>query len=179
MFWKYLLFETKLLLLNKKNWLLGLALILFSHFIIHIIVNWILLSLKRKYGKVGKVLRVFDSFPGSVWQTQEGKEIYANLLEQVGFIFWQRLYLSREVDNPDSFFSAGPNFHKFFDAGLRLNELRLELHEKENKGIRRDHIVPVDEILKKMLSTSTTKSMNSPSSRIHLERAIIYRSHWN
>ena len=29
MFWKYLLFETKLLLLNKKNWLLGIALILF------------------------------------------------------------------------------------------------------------------------------------------------------
>ncbi len=44
MLWKYLLFETKLLLLNKKNWLLGIALILFFRFIIHIIVNWIWLT---------------------------------------------------------------------------------------------------------------------------------------
>ena len=93
-------------------------------------------------------MRFSIHFPASVWQTQEGKEIYANLLEQVGLIFWQRLYLSKEVDNPDSFFSAGPNFHKYFDAGLRLNELRLELHQQGNKGIHRDHIVPVDEILK-------------------------------
>ena len=48
----------------------------------------------------------------------------------------------------DGYFSAGPNFHKFFDAGLKLNELRLELHQRGNKGIHQDHIIPIDEILK-------------------------------
>ena len=39
---------------------------------------------------------MFDYFPGSVWQTEEGKEMYANLLEQQGLLFWQRLYLDND-----------------------------------------------------------------------------------
>ncbi|MDN4607999.1 hypothetical protein [Sporosarcina highlanderae] len=149
MFRKYLLFEIKLLVLNKKNWLLGFALILFFPLYYSHYSQLDIVDMKEEItDKSETFYEVFNSFPGSVWQTQEGKEIYANLLEQVGLLFWQRLYLSKEVDNPESFFSAGPNFQKFFDAGLKLNELRLDLHQRGNKGIHRDHIIPVNEILK-------------------------------
>ncbi|WP_339251463.1 hypothetical protein NSQ43_14955 [Sporosarcina sp. FSL W8-0480] len=149
MFWKYFLFEMKLLLLNKKNWLLGLALILFFPLYYTHYSKLEIVELKEEAIKKSETFyEVFNYFPASVWQTQEGKEIYANLLEQSGLLFWQRLYLSKDVDNPDSFFSAGPNYQKFFETGLKLNELRLDLHERGNKGIHRDHIVPIDEILK-------------------------------
>ncbi len=148
MFWKYLLFESKLLLLNKKNWLLGLALVLFfplyySHYSQLDIVD----TKEEVTEKAYKFHEVFDYFPGSVWQTEEGKEMYANLLEQQGLLFWQKLYLDNE-ENVDGYFGAGPNFHNFFDKGLKLNELRLDLHQLGNKGIHQDHIVPIDEILK-------------------------------
>lgn len=149
MFWKYLLFETKLLLLNKKNWLLGLALILFFPIYYSHYSQLDIVELKEEATEKSETFyEVFDSFPGSVWETAEGKEIYANLLEQSGLLFWQRLYLNKDVTDTESFFSVGPNFHKFFDGGLRLNELRLDLHQRGNKGIHQDHIVPVDEILK-------------------------------
>ena len=148
MFWKYLLFESKLLLLNKKNWLLGLALVLFfplyySHYSQLDIVE----TREEVTVKAYKFHEVFDYFPASVWQTEEGKEMYANLLEQQGLLFWQKLYLDNE-ENVDGYFGAGSNFHKFFDVGLKLNELRLDLHQRGNKGIHKDHIVPIDEILK-------------------------------
>ncbi|WP_252502306.1 hypothetical protein [Sporosarcina sp. Marseille-Q4943] len=148
MFWKYLLFETKLLLLNKKNWLLGLALILFFPLYYSHYSQLDIVEIEEKVTEEAeKFVEVFDSFPGTVWQTQEGKEIHANLLEQMGLLHWQRLYVRKDGDF-DGYFGAGPKFHKFFDARLKLNELRLDLHQRGNKGVRRDHIVPVDEILK-------------------------------
>ncbi|WP_432359949.1 hypothetical protein [Sporosarcina sp. UB5] len=148
MFWKYLLFETKLLLLNRKNWLLGLGLILFFPMYYSHYSQLDIVEIREEVAKESeKFYEVFNSFPGSVWETQEGKEIYANLLEQIGLLHWQVLYL-RKDGNLDGYFGAGPNFHKFFDGRLKLNELRLDLHQRGNKGIHREHIVPVDEILK-------------------------------
>ena len=148
MFWKYLLFESKLLLLNKKNWLLGLALVLFFPLYYSHYSQLDIVETKEKVTvKAYNFHEVFDYFPGSVWQTEEGKEMYANLLEQQGLLFWQKLYLDNDK-NVDGYFGAGPNFHKFFDVGMKLNELRLDLHQRGNKGIHQDHIVPIDEILK-------------------------------
>lgn len=148
MFWHYFLFEMRLLLANKKNWLLGFALILFyplyySHYSQ---LDFVKLS-EKKQEEAEKFLEVFDTFPGTVWETEEGKEILDNLTKQSGLMNWQTLYL-HNTGNSDGFFGAGPNFHKFFDTGLKLNELRLDLHRRGNKGIKRDLIVPVDEILK-------------------------------
>lgn len=93
--------------------------------------------------------KILDKFPGSVWQTEEGKEIRANLVKQSSVLNMQRLYLRNDGNgNPDGFFGAGLNFDKYFDAGLELNELRLDLHRRGNKGIQKEYIVPIDEILK-------------------------------
>ena len=94
-------------------------------------------------------LRFLDKFPGSVWETEEGKEIRDILVQQSALINMQRLYLRNEEQGiTDGPFGAGPNFHKFFDAGLELNELRLELHRRGNKGIQKEYIIPIDEIQK-------------------------------
>ncbi|WP_060210123.1 hypothetical protein [Sporosarcina koreensis] len=148
MFWKYLLFETRLLLLNKKNWLLGLALILFFPLYYSHYSQLDLIDIREEKNEEAENFpKILDKFPGSVWQTKEGKEIRAILIEQSSLLNMQRLYLRNEGIS-QGYFSAGPNFHKFFDAGLQLNELRLDLHRRGNKGIQKEYIVPVDEILK-------------------------------
>ncbi|MFC5604158.1 hypothetical protein [Sporosarcina koreensis] len=150
MFLKYLLFEMKLLLLNKKNWLLGIALILFfplyySHYSQLDMVD----IREEKNEEAENFPKILDKFPGSVWQTEEGKEIRSILIQQSSLLNMQRLYLRNEEQGiSHGFFGAGPNFHKFFDAGLELNELRLELHRRGNKGIQKEYIVPIDEIQK-------------------------------
>ncbi|MBD7984907.1 hypothetical protein H9649_09950 [Sporosarcina sp. Sa2YVA2] len=148
MFWNYLVFEAKLLLSNKKNWLLGLVLILFfpiyySHYSQTDIVG----INEKKNAEAEKFIDLFDTFPGSVWMTDEGKIIREILKEQISLMNWQRLYLKTD-GNSDGYFGAGTNFEKYFEAGLQLNELRLDLHRRGNKGIQRDHIMPVNEILK-------------------------------
>ncbi|MGN7388118.1 hypothetical protein [Sporosarcina sp. SAFN-015] len=150
MFWKYLLFELRLLVLNKKNWLLGLALVLFFPLYYSHYSQLDLIDIREEKNEEAENFpKILDKFPGSVWQTEEGKEIRENLIEQSSLINMQRLYLRNEEQGISrGFFSAGPNFQKFFDAGLQLNELRLELHRRGNKGIQREYIVPVDEILK-------------------------------
>ena len=147
-FWNYVLFEAKLLLSNKKNWMLGLLLILFfplyfSHYSQLDIVG----INEKKNEEAEKFIELFDTFPGSVWITDEGKEIRAILKEQITLMNWQRLYLKTD-GNTDGYFGAGANFEKYFDAGLQLNELRLDMHRRGNKGIQRDHIMPVTEIQK-------------------------------
>ena len=138
MFWKYLLFETKLLLLNKKNWLLGIALILllplyYSHY-----SQLDMVDIREKKSKEADSFhQILDKFPGSVWETEEGKEIRAMLIQQSSLISIQRLSLYKDDD-----------FNVFFDAGLELNELRLELHRRGNKGIQKEYIIPIDEIQK-------------------------------
>ncbi|MDN4607995.1 hypothetical protein [Sporosarcina highlanderae] len=138
MFWKYLLFETKLLLLNKKNWLLGLALILFFPLYYSYYSKLDLVDIREEMDEeVDNLHKTYDKFPGSVWQTNEGKEIRANLIEQSSLINMKRYALWKDSD-----------FHEFFDAGLKLNELRLENHQRGNKGIQKEYIIPVNEILK-------------------------------
>ncbi|WHT47996.1 hypothetical protein QNH10_18350 [Sporosarcina thermotolerans] len=87
--------------------------------------------------EVDKLHKAFDKFPGSVWQTEEGKEIRGILIQQSSLLSQQRYALWKDDD-----------FHEFFDAGLELNELRLEMHRRGNKGIQKEYIIPVDEILK-------------------------------
>lgn len=147
MFWKYLLFEMKLLMLNRKNWLLGIALILFFPLYFSYYSQLDLVDQREeKNEEAENFLQIFDKFPGSVWETEEGKEIRDNLIQQSSLLNMQRLYLINE-GYPDGYFGPGPNFHKFFEVGLELNELRLDLHERGNKGVQKEYIVPIDEIL--------------------------------
>ena len=51
----------------------------------------------------------------------------------------QRYYLWKKED-----------YDKYIEDGLKLNELRLELHELGNKGIHPNYVIPIDEIQKEM-----------------------------
>ncbi|MFS0688416.1 hypothetical protein AB1K89_04070 [Sporosarcina sp. 179-K 8C2 HS] len=136
MFWKYLLFETKLLMHNRKNWLLGIALILFFPlYYLHYSQTDLEDLLKKKNLDSQQFHTIFNAFPTELRHTPEGEGIYNNLTQQIMMIDMQRFYLWQKK-----------HYDKFIENGLKLNELRLELHELGNKGIHPNHIIPKDEI---------------------------------
>lgn len=140
MFWKYLLFETKLLLHNRKNWLLGIGLILFfplyySHYSQIDIKDMQML----KNEEARHFHTVFNAFPEELRETAEGEATYINLTQQSSLINMQRFYLWKKDD-----------YDKYIEDGLKLNELRLELHELGNKGIHPKYVIPKDVIQKEL-----------------------------
>ena len=140
MFWKYLLFETKLLLHNRKNWLLGICLILFfplyySQYSQIDIKD--LHMLKNEEAK--QMFTVFYAFPYELRETAEGEAIYTNLTQQASLINMQRYSLWKKKD-----------YDKYIEDGLKLSELRLEIHKLGNKGIHPDYVIPKNEIQKEI-----------------------------
>lgn len=137
MFWKYLLFELKLLLSNRKNWLLGIVLLLFSplYFLIYSQAEPETLQGKKK-NEAAVFETIFFQFSDALRETPEGEEIYNNLTKQVSLINMQRFFLTRSEDD------------QYIDNGLKLNELRLQMHESGNKGIPPYLVVPKEEIFK-------------------------------
>ena len=140
MFWKYLLFETKLLIHNRKNWLLGIGLILFFPLYYS---QYSQISIKdmqmMKNEEAQHFHTVFNAFPEELRETTEGEATYNNLTQQSSLINMQRFYLWKKDDHD-----------KYIEDGLKLNELRLELHELGNKGIHPNYVIPKDVIQKEM-----------------------------
>lgn len=151
MFWKYLLFELKLLLSNRKNWLLGLALLLYFplYFLIYSQTEFETLKEKKKEEAAG-FDTIFFNFPDTLRETPEGKEIYNNFTEQVSLINMQRFFLTRSEDD------------QYIDNGLRLNELRLHIHGIGNKGVPSHLVVPKVEIFKEDALLSYNKKHQLP-----------------
>ncbi|MCG7344610.1 hypothetical protein MHZ92_10715 [Sporosarcina sp. ACRSL] len=140
MFWKYLLFETKLLLHNRKNWLLGIGLILFFLlYYTHYSQTDIKDIHKLKNEEAQRFHTVFNAFPEELRETAEGEATYNNLTQQASLINMQRYYLWKKDD-----------YDKYIEDGLKLNALRLELHELGNKGIHPNYVIPREEIQKEM-----------------------------
>lgn len=140
MFWKYLLFETKLLLHNRKNWLLGIGLILFFPLYYSQYSQITIKDMQRlKNEEAQHFHTVFNAFPEELRETAEGEAIYTNLTQQSSLINMQRFYLWKK-----------DNYDKYIDDGLKLNELRLELHELGNKGIHPNYVIPKDVIQKEI-----------------------------
>ncbi len=136
MFWKYLLFETKLLMHNRKNWLLGIVLILFFPlYYFHYSQTDLEDMLKNKNLAAEQFHTIFNAFPIELQHSPEGEVIYNNLTQQASLINMQRFYLWQKN-----------HYDKYIENGLKLNELRLELHELGNKGIHPNYIIPKDEI---------------------------------
>lgn len=140
MFWKYLLFETKLLLHNRKNWLLGIGLILFFPLYYTQYSQLDIKDMQRlKNEEAEHMFTVFNAFPEDLRETAVGEATYNNLTQQSSSINMQRFYLWKKED-----------YDKYIEEGLKLNELRLELHELGNKGIHPNYVIPKDEIQKDM-----------------------------
>ncbi|REB06117.1 hypothetical protein DVB69_14395 [Sporosarcina sp. BI001-red] len=138
--WNYLLFETKMVLHNRKNWLLGIAILLFFPiYYLQYSQTDIKTLQDQKNEEAEQFHTIFKAFPEEMRETKEGQEIYDNLTEQSSLINMQRFYLWDEEEN-DSYITDG----------LRLNELRLALHEAGNKGIHPNYIVTKEEIHKEV-----------------------------
>lgn len=136
MFWKYLLFETKLLLHNRKNWLLGIGIILIFPFYYMQYSQMDIEDIqKQKNEESEKFHTIFNAFPEELRDTEEGAAIYDNLTQQASLINMQRFSLWQK-----------DNYDRYIQDGLKLNDLRLEVHELGNKGIHPNHIIPIDVI---------------------------------
>lgn len=138
MFWKYTLFEMKLVLHNRRNWFLGLfLLLLFPVFFISYSQSDPVSLEDEKREEADMINAVLNIYPESYRETPEGEEVYENLLEQSSLINYQIYY-----------FWMGDPAEEYIEDGLALNELRLRVHELGNKGVPEWGIKPEKEILK-------------------------------
>lgn len=138
MFWKYTLFEMKLILHNRRNWFLGLLLLLFFPLFFMNYSQSDPVSLEEEKKEEANIINaVLDIYPESYQESGDGKEIYESLLKQSSIINYQIYY-----------FWEGDPGEDYIEDGLALNELRLRVHELENKGIPDWGIKSEKEILK-------------------------------
>lgn len=139
MSWNYFLFELRLLMSTKKNWLLGVALIsFFPLYYLHYGGTEIKDQQQIKNEEAQLYSSVFNYLTEELLETPEGEEIYNNLTQQASLVNAQRFVLWKgDADNVE-----------FIDSGLQLNELRLRIHELGNEGIPDFYVIPKAEIYK-------------------------------
>lgn len=141
MYRNYLLFELKLLMRNKKNWLLGCALLLFFPFYYMHYSDTEVQDLQTlKNEEANTYQAIFFYLPEEYRESAVGDEIYTNLTEQSSLVNNQRFALWQKNVDHDA----------FIESGLRVNELRLRLHELDNEGIHPSFVIPKEEINKEM-----------------------------
>lgn len=138
MFWKYTLFETKLLLHNRKSWFVSSFLFLF-YLLFFINISQVeptsLIDQKREEARIMNA--TFDHIEGQREDIPEISEIYDILTKQSSLINFQVYYLG-----------IGDDSEQYIENGLELNQLRLKVHELGNTGIPDYLITPREEILK-------------------------------
>ncbi|GKV70611.1 hypothetical protein NCCP2716_31090 [Sporosarcina sp. NCCP-2716] len=148
----YLLFELKMLIHNRKNWLLGLALVLFFPLYHGQYSQQPIESLKdKKNEEADQYNSIFKAFPEEMRETEEGKKIYDNLTEQASLVNMQRFYLWDDTQDDD-----------YIEDGLRLNELRLELHAAGNKGVHPSFVVSEEAIEKELALLNYYRAKDVP-----------------
>ncbi|WP_100010305.1 hypothetical protein [Lentibacillus sediminis] len=151
MYRKYWLFEMKLLLRQRKNWFLGLFLLLFFPIFFLVESREEPVSLEsQKHYEANMLVAIFQQFPETERENPEGAAIYNNLTEQASLVNYQLYYLS-EGRHED-----------YVENGLMLNELRLELHEMGNKWIPEHLVYPREETLKEEALLSYIQANDLP-----------------
>lgn len=138
MFWKYTLFESKLLLHNRKNWFIAFFLLFFF------LVFFIYYSQEEPVTLVDEKREEAESIQATFYHldylrhdVEEVAEVYELITQQSSLINFQVYFLG-----------MGDDSEEYINNGLELNELRLEAFEMGNPGIP-DHLIkPKDEVLK-------------------------------
>ena len=139
MLWKYFVFETKVLLSNRKNWFLGIVIMLFFPIFILYTNQTPSESLRDiKKAEVASNSLLFKSY-GDALQggTPEEQAMYENLTQQSSLVNFQTFYI-REGDVTQG----------YVENGLKINELRLKAHDMGNPGVPEHFIIPRKEIVK-------------------------------
>jgi len=138
MFYRYSKFELKILLLNRKQLFLGLLLILFFPIYFQLYLNTdppTLLSQKSEESEAQSI--IVNTLPLDLRDTEEGMEIFDNYTEQLSIVKMQIYYLSNDYGRETS---------EYITEGLRLNDLRLKMHEQDNPHVSSNLTIPREEI---------------------------------
>lgn len=141
MFWKYFLFEAKLMVRNRKNLFLGVLLVLFFPIFFSYYSDTEVETLEsEKRAEQEMINETIDSFPLSQEETPEGAEIHEIYLEQISLVNFQLYYMA--------FVGLDETNEEYIENGFRLNELRLRVHELDNQGISPHLVTPEADVLK-------------------------------
>jgi hypothetical protein len=139
MLWKYFLFESKILVKNRKNWFLGIVIMLFFPLFV-LYTNQTpaenLRDIKAAEANSNSIL--FKSFGDDLQEGSADEQAMYNILtRQSTLVNFQRFYI-REGEVTEDYVANG----------LELTELRLEAHELGYPGVPEHFIISKDEILK-------------------------------
>ncbi len=139
MLWKYFLFESKILVKNRKNWFLGIVIMLFFPLFV-LYANQTpaenLRDLKGAEANSNSIL--FKSYGDDLQHgTEDERAMYDILTRQSTLVNFQRFYIMEGEVTED-----------YVANGLELNELRLEAHELGYPSVPQHFIISKDEILK-------------------------------
>ncbi|HLR10073.1 MAG TPA: hypothetical protein VK120_01665 [Sporosarcina sp.] len=139
MFWKYTLFESKLALHNRKNWVIALFfLLIFTLLFMYTTNEHPPSSLyDQKVAEAKELEATFHHLDAVRFDDEQAAEVYDLVTQQASLINMQRWYIGKG-DDPE----------QYIDDGLTVNELRLQVHELGNTGIPKHYIKPKAEILK-------------------------------
>ncbi len=125
---------------NRKNLFLGAILALFFPIFFFYYSDTEVETIEsEKRSEKEMINATFDSFPLSQEETPEGAEIHEIYLEQSSLVNYQLYYLA--------FVGLDETNEEYIENGLKLNELRLRVHELDNQGIPSQYIIPKEEVL--------------------------------
>lgn len=140
MFFKYTSFEFKVFIRNRKQWILGLFLVLIFPVFFQYYLGTEPTTLESlKYDEKYKQSIVVNTLPHDLRDTEEGTNIFENHTTQLSSINMQIFYLIHQY---------GRKVSEYVEDGIHLNELRLEMHEKGNPYVDGSLIPPIEEIEK-------------------------------
>src|SRR5690625_99718 len=140
MLYRYSKFELKILLRNYKQLFLGLVIILFFPIYFQIYLDSEPETLlRKKYAEKETQSIIVNTLPLNLRETEEGEELFKNYTEQLSIINMQIFYLNSNY---------GREMSEYITEGLRLNELRMEMHELGNPYVSNKLTIPIEEIEK-------------------------------
>lgn len=138
MFWKFTLFEMKLLLKNRKSWFIAAFLLLFFIlFFLYYSQETPLSLADKKRIETQTSYAMFDYLDQQRHDVPEVAEVYdyhTQIQSLLGMQVWH--------------IAGGKDSEQYIKDGLEINKLRLQVHELGNAGIPDHLITPKEEILK-------------------------------
>jgi ABC-2 family transporter protein len=152
MFWKFTLFETKLILKNRKSWFIAVFLLLFFVlFFVYYSQDTPISLADKKRTETQMSYAVFEYLDLQRHDLPEVAEVY-DYHTQIQSLLGMQLW----------FIGNGDDSEQYIENGLEINRLRLKVHELGNKGIPDHLITPKEEILKEDALLHFIKDNNLP-----------------
>lgn len=153
MFWKYTLFESKLALNNRKNWVIALFfLMVFTLLFMYTASENAPKSLYEQKVEEAKDMEAFFHYMDTVrFDNEEAAGVYELVTKQASLINMQRWYIG-----------SGDDSDQFIEDGLELNELRLQVHELGDIGVPAHYLKSKAEILRETAVLEFIKKYELP-----------------